>query len=127
MHAIRFRFPSVNFTTAELTLEVCGLAGLGPQNNDGGNPIEGLESLLLLGTLHAPKGLVTDPKLRVAYVPNPHFVGADSFDYRGDDDARPCRGLECEVRQDRRTRTILLNVENINDAPVAARSDVTGK
>jgi len=124
---MNFRIHPVNFTTAVLMLEACGLAGLGPSNNDGGNPLEGLEGLILHGTLHTKAGLVTDDQMRVAYVPNPHFTGADSFKYFGDDINAPCTGLECIERQDFKISTVKIDVPNTNDPPYAPLVNIVAR
>lgn len=89
--------------------------------------IEGLESLVLIGTVDTPRGLITDPKKRVAYIPDPNFVGADSFAYRGDDSPARCVGLECDQRANDKRTTVSMYVNNVNDRPKAGRTDVTGK
>lgn len=124
---MNFRVHPVNFTTTEVMLEACGLAGLGPSNNDGGNPLEGLEGLILQGTLHTKAGLVTDGAMRVAYVPDPHFNGADSFQYVGDDLSAPCTGLECLERQTLKVSTVQIEVPNTNDTPEAPLVNIVAR
>ena len=123
---VTFRFPPKNFTTSELTLEACGLMYEGPTNNDGGNPLESLEGLVLVGTIDYPQGLVSNEDLRIAYIPHPHFVGNDSFSFRGEDFQNKCHGYECDIRANLQEGIANLNVENTNDQPYAEDISIVG-
>ena len=122
--AMEFRFAPVNFTTSELILEACGLMYEGPTNNDGGNPLESLEGLVLVGTMDYPQGLVSSEDLRIAYIPHPHFAGKDSFSFRGEDFQNVCDGYECAVRADLQEGLANLIVENTNDRPLAEEIEI---
>jgi len=122
---MKFRFAPTNFTTAELIIEACGLMYEGPTNNDGGNPLESLEGLVLVGTKDFPMGLVSNEECRVAYIPHPHFSGNDRFSFRGEDFQNMCHGHECNIRTDLQEGISNLVVENTNDQPLAEELEIT--
>eukprot|EP00960_Hanusia_phi_P027069 746625-Hanusia_phi.AAC.1 len=119
---LRIRIQPTNFSTKKLLIQSCGLMYEGPGNEFGGNVLEGLQNLMLIGTVgNWPRGWISNPEIRLAYVPFPNFNGRDTFSfYAKNFSCQSCLHFEPPVQ------SIDLDVRNVNDVPEAIWKEVTG-